>query len=1022
MAEEELDEEEPLPPGWIKSFSRKFNKHYYFNNQTNESVWEHPSKNNNEVKFVNQNQKPNQNKLESNIASKQVINNNDTVKLGGGLLNSNPVSKEKNIIKKGCIGLRNKNLNKNENDILHKHVISKVTNWKKNIEQTHESEGIVKNYLPVMKPVDISLAQSLDKSTPENKCLLKRKKSDSDHSYTSSNTLPYDSPTYPRESDLGSSRAGSVCSKRSVHSGLKINKMTSKNMKSTGSKKSFQEEKIPIKKTSLHNEKLTPAMKNIFKNAHKSNGDLGIIVPKSKYVAYKKNPELIKNLNEKVIPQSFVKDAAENYSSAIKPIKLDKSIEKNENINFVSSPDKLKGFANPFFENNCKINFNDEKPKENKSIFATTVTSFSNNTQNFSTIETKSQCDTFEPMQCEDGIFFNQLTGNVVSNENQDSIETLNKEAAEEKNRLSLNGFLLTKETDLLEDEMEIDDASDYKNKILKEIRGIREEKVVQKPQITDLGSALLPTYNEPLYIVVDTNILLAHLKFVSELKDFPFPGVGTPILIIPWMVLQELDSLKDAVNRTHTEENADAEVQKTKLNILARQAIHFLNKCFEGEHPRVKGESVIEAGLAIEGFTELTNDDSIIHCALALKKQANQSHTVMLSNDRNLCNKAMTMGIKSFSQQSIMPGLRSLFGTIVVKKENYKEFYEQRKIQEIVTRRKKQADEISCELQCILREALARVVETEMKAAYGDDLWLKIVKIQPPWTLNDLFILLERHWIAVFGMILKRSLEKNITNLKEMFQTLEGKAQDFESIKVLLNESLLIFEEFSNHSDYDEMLINALSAVHVLFGKYNDIIKHEYPVTPLYSPFHNGEIQSLGEISDGNMKEGLLAVKCKEGSVRCKELLSSSNLTVMQTFEAIWLTVKRFSALIFYSLDYPSPYLKELDSNEPKPSQKEALECLNTLTPCLLRLVMAIHNILLVNTDCTTSDTVVSNLQQSLNNFMIKVMKKKCSLTSEDLLKFCKESSTRSVLVKGLSQLDHAYALLQQCVDYRNG
>ena len=33
------------------------------------------------------------------------------------------------------------------------------------------------------------------------------------------------------------------------------------------------------------------------------------------------------------------------------------------------------------------------------------------------------------------------------------------------------------------------------------------------------------------------------------------------------------------------------------------------------------------------------------------------------------------------------------------------------------------QADDLACELQCIMREGLAVVVETEMRAAY-DDLW----------------------------------------------------------------------------------------------------------------------------------------------------------------------------------------------------------------------------------------------------------------------------------------------------------
>ena len=33
-------------------------------------------------------------------------------------------------------------------------------------------------------------------------------------------------------------------------------------------------------------------------------------------------------------------------------------------------------------------------------------------------------------------------------------------------------------------------------------------------------------------------------------------------------------------------------------------------------------------------------------------------------------------------------------------------------------------ADELSCELQCMVREGLSQVIEDEMKEAYGPDMW----------------------------------------------------------------------------------------------------------------------------------------------------------------------------------------------------------------------------------------------------------------------------------------------------------
>ena len=35
----------------------------------------------------------------------------------------------------------------------------------------------------------------------------------------------------------------------------------------------------------------------------------------------------------------------------------------------------------------------------------------------------------------------------------------------------------------------------------------------------------------DTLYLVLDTNVLLSHLKLISELKDFPIEGKGGSLL-----------------------------------------------------------------------------------------------------------------------------------------------------------------------------------------------------------------------------------------------------------------------------------------------------------------------------------------------------------------------------------------------------------------------------------------------------------------------------------------------------------
>ena len=79
-------------------------------------------------------------------------------------------------------------------------------------------------------------------------------------------------------------------------------------------------------------------------------------------------------------------------------------------------------------------------------------------------------------------------------------------------------------------------------------------------------------------------------------------------------------------MKRAHTQTNEDGvETGSQNLSVLARKAIAFIGGCLDGKHPRVKGQSAVEAAAPVAGFVEENNDDSIIHCALCLKLQSSQ-------------------------------------------------------------------------------------------------------------------------------------------------------------------------------------------------------------------------------------------------------------------------------------------------------------------------------------------------------------------------------------------------------------
>jgi len=98
---------------------------------------------------------------------------------------------------------------------------------------------------------------------------------------------------------------------------------------------------------------------------------------------------------------------------------------------------------------------------------------------------------------------------------------------------------------------------------------------------------------------VLDTNVLVSHLQFLVELKDYAIKGVGRPVLIIPWIVMQELDALK---------------MRSSRVSTKARVAITFLHDCFAAGHPRVHGQTMEEVGVVSHMTKGKSKKASLLH------------------------------------------------------------------------------------------------------------------------------------------------------------------------------------------------------------------------------------------------------------------------------------------------------------------------------------------------------------------------------------------------------------------------
>lgn len=153
--------------------------------------------------------------------------------------------------------------------------------------------------------------------------------------------------------------------------------------------------------------------------------------------------------------------------------------------------------------------------------------------------------------------------------------------------------------------------------------------------------------------VVIDTNVLLSHLtvteRIFSRLMD-KAPAMEI-ILLVPWIVLCELDKLKD-----HKHERILADAARfalRRLRLLISQRDSFVKAQSSMEHARMAKHA--------DGLLEhatLRNDDYILKTCLEwetgkiqiFRSSGIRAGVLLLSNDAGLCARARANGIRSFT------------------------------------------------------------------------------------------------------------------------------------------------------------------------------------------------------------------------------------------------------------------------------------------------------------------------------------------------------------------------------------
>nr|XP_014344642.1 PREDICTED: transcriptional protein SWT1 isoform X2 [Latimeria chalumnae] len=539
---------------------------------------------------------------------------------------------------------------------------------------------------------------------------------------------------------------------------------------------------------------------------------------------------------------------------------------------------------------------------------------------------------------------------------------------------------------------------TDQEMHIIEEIHSARYEKLLDLDVVQSCAKAVSHSY---LLIVLDTNILLGHLEFINTLKKNGIPGIGIPVLIIPWVVLQELDTMKNG---------------KLSKKIISKAipAVQFIYTCLKNQDSYLWGQSMQLASQKIYGLSDENNDDRVLQCCLQYQNLYPQATIILCTDDKNLCSKALVSGVKGISKVDLIPSLQNLKPILKVPACQLPPVLEQSKTEteknvinintgETAAGQSLDIPSILSDLELALGKALSAILETEMKIAF-DELWMEMLYMKPPWSLADILQCFKKHWYAVFGQIVQRSLLKSIEVLYDNLY--KGKTSDYLMVNYLLQESNKLLHAFSPRSDYAGVLPKAFAEVNKLLQTVSEV-----NCTTPQSSESMRELVSEDTSSENMQNMPVPTLTSQDGKLMSELQYSQKSIRSQEIwafFESLWIAVSRYSTVIFGTFNYPQTSAATCTETKLM-SPEEAFVCLQKLRTEVKGLLEGLQKFLAPN----SSFDDVWPLYNFLNNNEIKVLNK---FSSQQLYECLMQQEYREKLTIGCGQLAELAYNMEQC------
>ena len=317
--------------------------------------------------------------------------------------------------------------------------------------------------------------------------------------------------------------------------------------------------------------------------------------------------------------------------------------------------------------------------------------------------------------------------------------------------------------------------------------------------------------------VIVDTNILISSLNTIVKLMDY-----DQVVVVIPWMVVQELDSLKNSNN------------QKTAVG--ARGGVRWLNSSLLSSSTKVRTQTLAQSRKVSAKFGSTSPDDKILATCFQYKEDGHK--VVLVTNDVNLGNKALINQLAYRDSRNI---LELKEGELLLTEQEQKSDDEDSNrgvVSSVVTL-----------LLDYLRDLLEGVLLEEFRSTFGG-MWEKIVNIKPRtskpyWTLNQLFTLYSKHHMAVFGLNFPRSgrdLKDNLTYLKTLISRRNHMSTT--EAKILYSEIKKLSDCFKAKCDYDGLVSNCEEKMFEARSQLEQLTSRKQMANPADISNNSGRVQ----------------------------------------------------------------------------------------------------------------------------------------------------------------------------------